>query len=95
MIKLIVGLGNPGSQYEKTRHNAGFLVLDSLNSNFSGCWRLESRFNSEVSEIYVAGRKVLLQKPVTFMNKSGDAVVKLAQFGCPPLISFEELFPKQ
>ncbi len=80
MIKLIVGLGNPGSQYKKTRHNAGFLVLDRLDSNFSGDWRLESRFNSEVSEVYVSGCKVLLQKPLTFMNKSGDAVVKLAQY---------------
>ncbi len=80
MIKLIVGLGNPGSQYEKTRHNAGFLVLDRVSSNLFGCWRLESRFNSEVSEINASGCKVLLQKPVTFMNKSGDAVAKLARY---------------
>ncbi len=78
MIKLVVGLGNPGRQYEKTRHNAGFLFLDVLCEHFGGQWRLDSA--SAVSEIFVSASKVLLQKPQTYMNRSGDAVVKLARY---------------
>ncbi len=80
MIKLIVGLGNPGRQYEKTRHNAGFLFLDVLNEKFAGQWRLDSAFNAAVGEVFVGADKVLLQKPLTYMNKSGDAVAKMARY---------------
>ncbi len=80
MIKLVVGLGNPGRQYEKTRHNAGFLFLEVLSMRFGGQWRLESAFSSVVSEVFVAADKVLLQKPQTYMNKSGGAVARLARY---------------
>jgi len=80
MIKLIVGLGNPGRQYEKTRHNAGFLFLDRLVFG-SGCdWVREPRFDGVVAEVSVAGGKVMLLKPGTFMNRSGQAVGKVARY---------------
>ncbi|MGZ4971031.1 MAG: aminoacyl-tRNA hydrolase [Methylobacter sp.] len=80
MIKLIVGLGNPGRQYEKTRHNAGFLFLDRLVSDSNGAWVNESRFDGQLAEIGVAGSKLLLLKPGTFMNRSGQAVGKVARY---------------
>lgn len=70
-MKLIVGLGNPGKQYEKTRHNVGFMVLDALAASFGG------------TETTVHGEKVILLKPQTFMNNSGEAVQKLANFHKP------------
>ncbi|HEY8218759.1 MAG TPA: aminoacyl-tRNA hydrolase [Methylobacter sp.] len=80
MIKLIVGLGNPGRQYEKTRHNAGFLFLDRLISESNGVWVNESKFDGQLAEIGIAGGKVLLLKPGTFMNRSGQAVGKVARY---------------
>lgn len=80
MIKLIVGLGNPGRQYEKTRHNAGFLFLDRLVSESNSSWTNNSGFNGLIAEIGIAGNKVLLLKPSTFMNRSGQAVGKVARY---------------
>jgi PTH1 family peptidyl-tRNA hydrolase len=80
MIKLIVGLGNPGRQYEKTRHNAGFLFLDRLVFGLGCDWVRESRFDGLVAEINAAGGKVMLLKPGTFMNRSGQAVGKVARY---------------
>ncbi|MEO1881847.1 MAG: aminoacyl-tRNA hydrolase [Methylococcales bacterium] len=80
MIKLIVGLGNPGQQYEKTRHNAGFLFLDYLLEGFSAAWSKESKFQGLVANIFVGGSKVLLLKPQTFMNRSGVSVASVARF---------------
>ncbi len=80
MIKLIVGLGNPGRQYEKTRHNAGFWFLEGLANGFSVTWSFESRFEGEVSTILVAAQKVVLLKPQTFMNLSGRSVGKLSRY---------------
>lgn len=80
MIKLIVGLGNPGSQYEKNRHNVGFLFLDRLVSGFGCGWVRESRFDGLLAEIGVGGGRVLLLKPVTFMNRSGQSVGKVARY---------------
>lgn len=77
MIKLIVGLGNPGRQYEKTRHNAGFWFVDGLPGQ---AWVKESRFCAEVSAVQIAGRSIVLLKPDTFMNRSGMAVGKLARY---------------
>ncbi|PIE45418.1 MAG: aminoacyl-tRNA hydrolase [Gammaproteobacteria bacterium] len=93
-IQLIVGLGNPGDNYTKTRHNAGFWFLDRLSSNF----RYNKKFNAEFAEISVAGQKIYLLKPLTFMNRSGDAVQKAMQFyKIPPesvLVAHDELdFP--
>ena len=80
MIKLIVGLGNPGRQYEKTRHNAGFLFLDSLVSQMNCGWAVESRFDGLLASLDVAGAKVVLLKPTSFMNRSGQAVGKVARY---------------
>lgn len=80
MIKLIVGLGNPGRQYEKTRHNAGFLFLDELATEFSVSWFRENRFQGLVTEVTIATQKVLLLKPETFMNLSGQSVGKMVRY---------------
>ena len=80
MVRLIVGLGNPGRQYENTRHNVGFLVLDSLASAYSAQWRNESKFEGLTSECNIDGVGFLLLKPQTYMNKSGSSVGKIARF---------------
>jgi len=80
VIKLIVGLGNPGQQYEKTRHNAGFLFLDYLLEHFSGSWSKESKFHGLVSNVFVGGNKIVLLKPQTFMNRSGLSLASVARF---------------
>ncbi len=77
MIKMIVGLGNPGLQYAKTRHNAGFWFIDSIRS---GSLALNSRFKGLVGEQMFGSNKVYLLEPETFMNKSGESVVALALF---------------
>lgn len=77
MIKLIVGLGNPGQEYEKTRHNAGFLFLDYL---YSGVWSNEPRFNGQTAILKIGGEQVRLLKPMSFMNRSGQAVGSMARY---------------
>jgi PTH1 family peptidyl-tRNA hydrolase len=79
-IRLIVGLGNPGSDYELTRHNAGFWLVDALASQ-SGCTlSRESRFNGLAAKARIAGNEVWLLEPQTFMNRSGQSVGMLARF---------------
>jgi len=81
MIKLVVGLGNPGLQYQKTRHNAGFLFLDELVSANSGAqWQISRQFIGEVSAFSYSGERVIVIKPNTFMNRSGQAVGIIAGF---------------
>jgi PTH1 family peptidyl-tRNA hydrolase len=80
MIKLIVGLGNPGQQYEKTRHNAGFLFLDFLAQELGCTWSNQSRFQGLFAEGNIANSKVMLLKPGTFMNRSGQSVGKIARY---------------
>ncbi|MBK8817101.1 MAG: aminoacyl-tRNA hydrolase [Methylococcaceae bacterium] len=80
MIKLIVGLGNPGQQYEKTRHNAGFLFLDSLALDYRCAWSNKSEFQSIMSALSLDGERVILLKPQSFMNRSGGAVGKVARY---------------
>jgi PTH1 family peptidyl-tRNA hydrolase len=77
---LIVGLGNPGTKYEKTRHNFGFMVLDTLADKYNGCFNEDKRFHGEIAEIFVDGEKVILLKPTTFMNNSGDAVQAVVSY---------------
>ena len=79
-IRLIVGLGNPGPRYADTRHNAGFWFVDRLVAGLGGSFRAESRFEGEVARVSVGGLACDLLKPLTFMNKSGNAVQKLAGF---------------
>jgi PTH1 family peptidyl-tRNA hydrolase len=80
VIKLIVGLGNPGRQYEKTRHNAGFLFVDCLAQDFGVLFTQASRFFGEIAECKVEGEKLLLLKPATFMNRSGQSVSALLKY---------------
>ena len=79
-LYLIVGLGNPGAEYARTRHNAGFLVVEELARRGSADWNLEKRFNARLAKRELAGRKVLLAEPQTFMNASGEAVGALLNF---------------
>jgi PTH1 family peptidyl-tRNA hydrolase len=80
MVKLIVGLGNPGQQYEKNRHNAGFLFLDNLLSTYVGNWMNESKFQGITGSCNIGGNKVILLKPQTFMNRSGLSVGALVRY---------------
>ena len=78
---LIVGLGNPGKEYEKTRHNVGFAVLDKLLSVLEfDDWVDNKKFRAEVAEGKINAEKILLLKPQTFMNNSGQAVASAAKF---------------
>ncbi len=79
-VSLIVGLGNPGSEYEKTRHNAGFWFLDELARQQNLSFKLEKKFHGEVARYKYAGEDVWLLKPTTFMNLSGQSVQALAHF---------------
>jgi len=77
--KVVVGLGNPGSRYEGTRHNVGFAVVDVLaRSPWAG--RFQNRFQSQVAELNEDGQRLLLVKPETFMNLSGRAVRQVLDF---------------
>ena len=76
---LIVGLGNPGSDYEATRHNAGYMVVDRILAGHRGPLTEERRCGSMVYTVRRGGRKLVLAKPLTFMNRSGGAVGKLAR----------------
>lgn len=76
---IVVGLGNPGAQYEHTRHNAGFLALDSLAKKY-GCAIDRAKFKALVGEATVGGKRVLLVKPQTYMNRSGEAASEAARF---------------
>jgi peptidyl-tRNA hydrolase, PTH1 family len=79
-IKLVVGLGNPGPDYAKTRHNAGFWFLDALASQLGVRLLAESRLNADVAKADVGGQRLLLAKPTTFMNRSGIASQALMSF---------------
>ena len=79
-IRLIVGLGNPGSEYEDTRHNAGFWFVDQLARRENTFFREEKKFQAEVARVRLAGQDVWLLKPTTYMNRSGLAVVALALY---------------
>ena len=80
MISLIVGLGNPGDEYKKTRHNAGFLLLDSLAQSMGFQFSYETKFKAKVARTVIAGQAVHLIKPQTFMNKSGEVVSAYANY---------------
>src|SRR5919202_78379 len=75
---LVVGLGNPGREYERTRHNVGWLVVDELARRLAGSWR--SKFSGRLAEVRLGERKVALLKPETFMNDSGRSVGAAARF---------------
>jgi PTH1 family peptidyl-tRNA hydrolase len=80
-IRLIVGLGNPGPEYEQTRHNAGFWLVDNLaESHARGTLTRESRYQALTARTVIARQEVWLLEPQTYMNRSGQSVGALARF---------------
>ena len=79
-VQLVVGLGNPGSQYEQTRHNAGVWFVEALARAYDGQFRHQSKFNGDVAEIMIGTSRLRLLRPDTFMNESGRAVGPIANF---------------
>ncbi len=80
-IRLIVGLGNPGPEYEQTRHNAGFWLVDNLaESHARGALSRESRYHALTAKTVIAKQEVWLLEPQTYMNRSGQSVGALARF---------------
>ena len=79
-LKLIVGLGNPGTQHDSNRHNAGVIFLHHLAKSYSGALRGESKFFGEFGTITIAGVDIKLLFPTTFMNNSGKSVAAICKF---------------
>ena len=79
-IKLIVGLGNPGADYERTRHNAGFWLIDAIAEDLRASFTNEKSFSGLVAKARVQAEQVFLAKPQTYMNRSGQCVGALARF---------------
>lgn len=79
-MRLIVGLGNPGPKYQLTRHNIGFLFVDSLAETLGGGRNYKSEFKAETQKIKVGDQQVIVCKPQTFMNLSGESVQPLMKF---------------
>jgi len=75
---LVAGLGNPGREYERTRHNAGWLVLDEVARRHGGSWR--SKFSGSLSEVRLGDARIALLKPETYMNESGRSLGAAARF---------------
>jgi len=79
-IDLVVGLGNPGPDYEHTRHNTGFWFVDALAQTLGASFRLVSRFHGHVAEVSFANHPGRLFKPATYMNRSGQAVAAISNY---------------
>jgi len=79
-IKLIVGLGNPGKDYQPHRHNVGFWFCDALAHLYSGTFKKETKFFGEVAQVNIAGSNLRLLKPNTYMNRSGQSIQSIAKF---------------
>lgn len=91
---IIVGLGNPGTEYENTRHNIGFMTIDTLCEKYKvSCKKL--KFKSLTCDVMIAGKRCLIMKPSTYMNKSGEAVTEAMSFyKIPPertIIVFDDI----
>lgn len=82
---LIVGLGNPGADYAKTRHNAGFMLVDRLAQSWRAGWNSEKKFQARLAKAERDGKRLVLCEPQTFMNLSGEAVGALVKFYQLPL----------
>ena len=79
-LKIIVGLGNPGAEYARTRHNAGFWLADELARRHGGAFRSEGKHQAELARVRIGGDEVWLVKPMTFMNRSGGPVSSVLNF---------------
>jgi PTH1 family peptidyl-tRNA hydrolase len=98
LLKLIVGLGNPGTEYARTRHNAGFRFADELARRHGATFRSEPRHHGELARVRIADKELWLLKPMNYMNHSGDPVRSVASFYKLPveslLLAYDELdFP--
>lgn len=79
-MRIIVGLGNPGRDYRDTRHNAGFMLADQLAVRWRFGWRLEAKFQGEIAEGRWGDERLILCKPATYMNTSGESAARVASF---------------
>ena len=79
-LNVIIGLGNPGDSYRFTRHNIGFLFLDFLAEKVGATWKKEQRFVAEITSFTLSGHKLLLAKPHTFMNQSGQSFSRIINY---------------
>jgi PTH1 family peptidyl-tRNA hydrolase len=79
-IKVIVGLGNPGTQYEKTRHNAGYWWVDAIAAAKRASWKKETKFSGWTTRVEEGGQEFVLLKPSTYMNESGRSVSSFSRF---------------
>jgi PTH1 family peptidyl-tRNA hydrolase len=79
-IRLIVGLGNPGPEYEQTRHNAGFWLVDNLANDVGARLQRETKYNALMGKAMIGGQEVYLLEPQTYMNRSGQSVGGLCRF---------------
>jgi peptidyl-tRNA hydrolase, PTH1 family len=94
-LRIIVGLGNPGPEYARTRHNAGFWLVDELARRHGGTFRFEARHQAELARVRIGGEELWLAKPMTFMNRSGGPVSSVLGFyKIPPaqmLVAHDEI----
>lgn len=79
-MHLIVGLGNPGKKYEQTRHNIGFMAVDAILNSYGSNDKPKKKFNSVIHELQLENKKVILAKPETYMNNSGDAIIQIVNY---------------
>jgi len=84
-LYIIAGLGNPGSEYARTRHNIGFMAVEKLGERHRAIWNNEKKFESRLAKIEFAGKRALVCQPQTFMNVSGRAIGALMDFYRTPL----------
>lgn len=79
-MKIIFAQGNPGTQYTRTRHNAGFAVLDALADEFEGTWKADNKYKADIAEVRIEGEKTLLVKPRSFYNETGTVARAITDF---------------
>ena len=79
-LRLIVGLGNPGDEYARTRHNAGFMVVEQLAGRWQAAWKISRKFEARLADAQVGLQRVVLCQPLTFMNASGECVRALMDY---------------
>lgn len=79
-MKLIIGLGNPGTKYKQTRHNIGFIIIDYIAAQLGAEFKFTKKYNAEIAKLTHNGEPVILTKPQTFMNESGRSVHKISDF---------------
>lgn len=80
IMKLIIGLGNPGTKYDGTRHNVGFTLINALAKEWSGEFQDKPKFRAHIAEIVIEGERILLVKPTTFYNLTGESIRAIRDF---------------